>query len=40
MTEHPTEERAPLMFWVVIAAAAFYLVLRFLQGIAWVLERL
>jgi hypothetical protein len=39
MTEEPNEP-TPILFRVVLVAAALYLLLRFVQGIAWVVERL
>jgi hypothetical protein len=34
------EERTPVLFRVVLVAAALYLLIRFGQGVAWVIERL
>lgn len=34
------EERAPVLFRVVLVAAALYLLIRFGQGVGWVIERL
>jgi hypothetical protein len=40
MTERPDEQdRGSFFFWVMIAAAAFYLLTRAVQGVAWVMER-
>jgi hypothetical protein len=35
-----TEEPTPILFRVLLIAAALYLLLRFVQGIAWVVESL
>ena len=40
MTEQSQEERTPWSFWVLVGAAALYLGLRLVQGIAWLAERL
>ncbi len=34
------EERPSVFFWVVVAAAIFYLGVRLIQGVVWVAERL
>ena len=34
------EERPSLFFWVVVVAAIFYLGVRLIQGVIWVVERL
>ena len=40
MSEIPSaEERPSLFFWLVVVLAALYLLIRFLQGIAWVANR-
>jgi hypothetical protein len=39
MTDGPNEP-TPILFRVLLLAAALYLLLRFVQGIAWVVERL
>jgi hypothetical protein len=39
LTDEP-DEGTPILFRVVLVAAALYLVIRFGQGIAWVVERL
>lgn len=31
----PGEERTPLTFWLLVAAAAFYLAVRAVQMVAW-----
>lgn len=41
MTDRPDDqERGSFFFWVIVAAAALYLVTRAVQGVAWVIERL
>jgi hypothetical protein len=40
MTERRDErERGSFFFWLIVAAAALYLVTRAIQGVAWVIER-
>jgi hypothetical protein len=36
----PEEERPSPLFWIVVAAAAFYLGVRLIQGVVWVVQRL
>ncbi len=36
----PPRERAPVSFWVLVGAAALYLVARLVQGIGWLADRL
>ena len=33
------EERPSFFFWLVVVLAALYLLVRFLQGVAWVAQR-
>ena len=33
------EERPSVFFWVVVLAAVFYLGVRLIQGVVWVVER-
>lgn len=40
MNPETEQERTPLSFWVLVGAAALYLGLRLVQGIAWVAEHL
>jgi hypothetical protein len=40
MTDRGDErERGSFFFWLIVAAAAFYLLARAIQGVAWVVER-
>jgi hypothetical protein len=39
MSERPVEERTPWHFRLLVGAAALYLLLRFGQGVAWVVDR-
>ncbi|MBT8201928.1 MAG: hypothetical protein HKN74_07835 [Acidimicrobiia bacterium] len=45
MAERPTgegeldEERPSAVFWIVVAAAVFYLGVRLVQGVIWVIDR-
>ena len=40
MSEIPSaEERPTFFFWVVVVLAALYLLVRLLQGMAWVVDR-
>ena len=32
------EERPSVVFWIVVAAAAFYLGVRLVQGIVWLIQ--
>ena len=41
MDDPPVEEERPsLVFWIVVAAAAFYLGVRLVQGIVWLIQRI
>lgn len=33
------EERPSAVFWIVVLAAGFYLLVRLIQGVVWVVER-
>ncbi|MEE9532984.1 MAG: hypothetical protein V3W06_01085 [Acidimicrobiia bacterium] len=40
MPEVPSaEERPSFFFWLVVVLAALYLLVRLLQGVAWVVDR-
>ena len=40
MSEIPSaEERPTFFFWLVVVLAALYLLVRFLQGVAWIVDR-
>ena len=40
MPEVPSaEERPSFFFWLVVVLATFYLLVRFLQGVVWVVDR-
>ena len=41
MDDHNVEDERPsVFFWVVVVAAVFYLGVRLIQGVVWVVERL
>ena len=40
MTDQDRDERTPLGFRVLVSAAALYLFVRLVQGVAWVIDRL
>lgn len=40
MGERPQEEQRPsVVFWLVVVAAAFYLGVRLIQGVLWVVQQ-